>query len=544
MSLDESYATRNALVHALREDLQGPRESHERLTDTPFETYVSGVLYPADAKRSAAEEHPDDDFDGEVAPIEQAVWDPTVNLANSHYPSSMGMTFAAKSDDSIPVVITVSAARYEFDSKDEVDTWVRKPIEIAPHELSLKTPGTSVTELEAGLELYTNVREADTDGVASVTVAVINRRNAPPRERDADCYFQVALEATADGRPAFLDRTYKDDEISDPDLESYRLLYRDHRQYATGHGTAVEWEESDANEGAIRLTTTPIPAHELLLADSNPDIPSSGLGMLHLAECQQQELVNSLESLANSYSEWITNESERIDSLPDSLRGTASAHLTECSDACERMRAGIRGLSSNPSAMRAFRLANRAMLGQRARARWVAEGQPDGGPAEDESHVWRPFQIAFILVNLSSIIDPKSEDREVLDLLWFPTGGGKTEAYLGLIAFTILLRRLRGGSAGGAGVTVIMRYTLRLLTIQQFDRAAGLICALEQIRRNEDDLGTDEISLGLWVGRDGTPKNVTDAGRALDRLRQGLPVNTGNPMQLRACPWCGTILSP
>ena len=80
---------------------------------------------------------------------------------------------------------------------------------------------------------------------------------------------------------------------------------------------------------------------------------------------------------------------------------------------------------------------------------------------------------------LPGIFDPDDDLRPLLDLLWFPTGGGKTEAYLGLTAFTIFLRRLRYPGSNGAGVTILMRYTLRLLTIQQFQRAAILIMACE-----------------------------------------------------------------
>src|SRR5690606_8153879 len=155
--------------------------------------------------------------------------------------------------------------------------------------------------------------------------------------------------------------------------------------------------------------------------------------------------------------------------------------------------------------------------------------------------VWRPFQLGFALLCLESIARPDSSDREVMDLLWFPTGGGKTEAYLLLTAFTIFLRRLRAaGKPSGAGVTTFMRYTLRLLTIQQFERAEALICACELVRRGKVRLekirlpthfASDvPISLGLWVGEGATPNTVAQAEQVLGTEAES------SPAQLRSCP--------
>ena len=158
-------------------------------------------------------------------------------------------------------------------------------------------------------------------------------------------------------------------------------------------------------------------------------------------------------------------------------------------------------------------------------------------PGEQE---WRPFQLAFVLMNIPAIADPLDGDRDVVDLLWFPTGGGKTEAYLGCIAFSILLRRLRREDDGG--VSAIMRYTLRLLTRQQFERAAGLICALELIRRRELPQ-TKSISLGLWVGNQATPNKVEEAREILNKYAAGDRPEGSTPVQLLRCPWCGAGLS-
>src|SRR6185503_8351351 len=137
-------------------------------------------------------------------------------------------------------------------------------------------------------------------------------------------------------------------------------------------------------------------------------------------------------------------------------------------------------------------------------------------------------------------------------LLFFPTGGGKTEAYLGLTAYTMGLRRLQGvvaGRVGEEGVAVLMRYTLRLLTIQQFQRATALICACESIRRKalehgDKRWGSTPFRIGMWVGRRTTPNRTDDAVEAIKQARgnQFVGGGIGTPYQLTACPWCGSAI--
>lgn len=152
---------------------------------------------------------------------------------------------------------------------------------------------------------------------------------------------------------------------------------------------------------------------------------------------------------------------------------------------------------------------------------------------------WYPFQLAYILQIVPDIVAPKSEFHDDVDLLWFPTGGGKTEAYLGVAAFTILYRRISKRYVDD-GVTVIMRYTLRLLTIQQFERTAAMICACEYLRRIYDIPG-GEISIGLWIGSATTPNNLEKANEVLQKLKNNRDekIYEGNPVQITTCPWCG-----
>ena len=157
---------------------------------------------------------------------------------------------------------------------------------------------------------------------------------------------------------------------------------------------------------------------------------------------------------------------------------------------------------------------------------------------EDNPPRWYIFQIAFILLNLESTFNPKSDDREIVDLLWFPTGGGKTEAYLGIVAFVLGMKRLREGEDDG--VTVLMRYTYRLLTIQQFHRAAALMCSCEYIRQHDvKKWGKEPFRVGLFVGQNTTPNTLQIAKQNLYSKSE-----EGNPVQILNCPRCGQHLVP
>ena len=268
-----------------------------------------------------------------------------------------------------------------------------------------------------------------------------------------------------------------------------------------------------------------------------------------------------LQKLCDHYETWIDEqeaESQTLD-LNEGMREAAGKHLEKCRQCLARMRGGADLLRADAEVRRAFRLSNRAMLQQqlhyalgtdpkRKRA-WVADQRSDwsiadvswpdiGNPGRKGS--WYPFQLAFLLMNLRSLADETHEERGIVDLIWFPTGGGKTEAYLGLTAFTIILRRMR--NPADAGTSVLMRYTLRLLTAQQFQRAASLICALEKMRRDGDIPGQARISAGLWAGSGLTPNNRKEATEALKKLEANEVRD--NPFVMPGCPWCGAPMGP
>lgn len=540
------YAAREHMRQALAEDLMGGPEEQE-LSERPLDRFIVGVLHPQDAGDLSAE---DDEPESASGSGPDAAFDPAVALSRVQYPSSLGLTFSVDREVSSVVIVRASAARYvqrtaaSNESSGEPrafhrdrgrsgldEAWSRESLNAEPIRLDVRTPGTSRFELTAGLSLRTIVRPPAADVVA-VTVVLVNENRHSTGSKDALCWFQPGLALEVE-EGEFVERSVAAvNGVDDEDLESYRLLFRHVRNLAVGHGCAVEWDPDAAVVTALR--TTLLPFVDVPLAE-----PSGGLSSpLLMADLAERPVRPVLEKLVHDYNTWIGEREQEVDDLPEPLRTTAHRHLDQARRAAARIDAGMHILESDKTALLAFQLMNTAMQEQRTRQEYLRTGRVGAAPTST-SQAWRPFQMAFILLNLEGVTDPSSEDREVADVLWFPTGGGKTEAYLGLIAYTILLRRMRNPQ--DAGVSVLMRYTLRLLTVQQFERAAGLICALETVRRREL-VEAAPISLGLWVGQGATPNSVSDAAKALRSLSRGEEGEEGNPMQLLRCPWCGAQL--
>lgn len=548
-SLAGKYAFRDELSQLLVDDLVGPAGGPEEvIDDEPITRYVAGILYPAgggwraSGTADAAQDVDEDDgYDEVVNP------DPAVAMANVRNPGSMGLSFAVRAADCDRIRVTVEAARYRplpLQEGEKEPRWKRMPLAIEPVTVDVSTPQQGErTPLVDDLKLFTRIRPVDTTGAIAVTVVLINERKATGfGERDADAIFQpvLTIEAADGSSGVFIERINTPVVgLDDEEVLSNELLFSHVPNLAVGHGCSVTWD-TNGTDSADRLETTFTPGYDLPLADSNPDIDLPALDMRTLSSAGRDELVSGLRELAAGYRVWISRTEAAAQSLTGTRAETARRHIERCSDAAQRIETGISLLAESDDAFQAFRLMNSAMVEQRIRSERILNGRIDLRPEEIPAR-WRPFQLAFVLLCLKGIADDRDQDRNVTDLLWFPTGGGKTEAYLGLIGFAIFLRRLTGR---GAGVTALMRYTLRLLTIQQFERATLLICCCESIRRNRSDLGTDEISIGLYVGRSATPLTRKDADSALKKLRQtpnAVP-KEGNPVQFRSCPWCGTML--
>ena len=419
------------------------------------------------------------------------------------------------------------------------------------------------------------------DGNWLVSLFLVNGQPRPASLPDSAWLFQVALIVTGPNRaPVFLPRPdviAGGDQADRAEQRRLAMAYRASPEFAVGHGTGVHVTPAEGDPmRAVEIRTTAMPSFEIPQTgvpgpDTDQDLPELAdvvIDMKVLAEMATPELIAGLRPLVAGYRAWIDRQEAAI-SDPDrhlSAYGPDAAEAVRVARrAADRIERGIELLAADESALASFRFANRAMYLQRVHTMAVeARGRDSALTLEDalarvdtpDNHSWRPFQLAFVLLNLPALADPGHRERAdggtaLADLLWYPTGGGKTEAYLGLTAFILAVRRLQpaiGGLDPHAGVAVLMRYTLRLLTIQQFQRAATLICACETIRREDPGRwGETAFRIGLWVGARVTPNRTDDAADWIKQQRGGKGVPSralGSPHQLTVCPWCGSKLEP
>lgn len=509
----------------------------------PSDVYLTGILFPPRSDISAEEsdqllaEGTGDRGGSEPGNDEVA-------LAASKRPASAGLSFVVEAAANPEVVIRIRAGRYRRDGLTQ-DTpqrtcWKREQLEALLPPFPLDQEHRELNDAETGIPgLRLHVRTSPWNGRLLVTVAMINGKELPEEyERESYeelCFFQAGIEVAALDGTRFCPRPLGGSAV-DEDTWMAKLIYRDVKEFAVGHTCSAEWE---TGTGSVeRVSTTWLPTSTVRAMSSDgvdefSELSRVGSGPVlstgWLSSHSGEELKSGLHLLPSAYRRWLHSQRERIPrelGESEQLRIQAQRNLDRAAAVAGRMERAIDLIGSDPDIEVAFRLANRAIMMQWS---WAKPADPP--------LVWRPFQLGFILLSLESVADDGHPDREVADLLWFPTGGGKTEAYLALVAFTLFLRRIRHGDQG-AGVASFMRYTLRLLTIQQFQRAAALVCACDAIRLGdgvpedvEADLADIPFSIGLWVGGDATPNKFPDAEIALRDPRAH-----NRPDQLKTCP--------
>ncbi len=549
MKTNESLSgERGQFVEYLVRQIVGPVDGDSELVEgePPHKRYLSGMLYPQESTEINPLNDDDDVIEDQLS-VSRADdgTDDALALSGQLYPSSMGLSFVISGGASL--VVEIRCARYQ----KEGSGWRRTAIELTGgNSVKIKPGTTKVQILEGAATLDVVWRTAGMRQL--VTVSLVNRllRDERGRVDGADCLMQASLRCSSAGNSIHPYPVRMNISVS-PEEEELALLYRNVPIYAVGHGVSTEWGPPSQG-GVTWVATSSIPMHQVpgVAFDLEDPGPVLSLGYMSSIEDDLVATVAALHRFVDRYADWISDRRSEQSGLPRPLAAAAGRLMERLDAASTRMRSGIALIQEDPQVRRAFALANRAMLMQMVRSGEDFAGKrrhrksaiPDPDGYIDPSRTWRPFQLAFLLMCLESTANPKSPDRELVDLIWFPTGGGKTEAYLGLMAFVIFLRRIRGGDAA-AGTTVITRYTLRLLTAQQFQRAATLICACELIRREQRGLlGSTPISIGLWVGASNTPNRFADAVDLLQKILDGDTPNVS--FQVDLCPWCGTEIVP
>jgi helicase-like protein len=544
---------RSKLLEALKLDLVGPEQQLgdpvEVLPQSPSRWYLTGFLAPLDA---APEQRGNIDADEELSAAGEAGLDdditpePAAAAKQRFFPSSIGLSILLPAEAKA-LKIRVRWGDYRRDGDERSETWRRTPRE---EDIPLSVPERLARAQEYkvprsdGLRIALMVQPVGgidpqaglPAGARTVSVFLVNRRT--PRELDAlkdEAFaFQTEVEVCADA--AFLSRPDARGLLSDEwDENVADLQYRDVGEYAVGHNVAA-----DGDQTCVRTCWIPDAKVERVAPVEMRDV---ALGMDALAALQDgAEAKAKLMPLVEQYREWIRGQQSLVPDTPAKRQAMGRDLLNRAGVAADRIARGI-DLLDKPDCMKAFQIANRAMA-TAARRRF---GPMQGKKLESvQAPEWRPFQLAFLLMNLSGIAEPGNDDREVVDLLFFPTGGGKTEAYLGLAAFTLALRRLRNPGLTGAGLSVLMRYTLRLLTLDQLSRASTLICALELEREKTPELGDWPFEIGLWVGRAATPNEMGSKDKDHPETARRRTITFWNddrkpsPVPLEECPWCGT----
>ncbi len=516
---------RQSLVSWVKNTLTGGYLKDNTLWESnPFNCYTTGILYPAGTvyESDEGDQSEEDDSEASIASGAQKV--------RYQPPSSMGFSFYV---DQSTQTIRVFYSGFSFTKARKVNnrqTWNQnslvsdegEEIEIALAESS------RFTVMNARAIVDVKIRPHGTGKIVTVSLSNISSQQKEEKESERDAtaknsIFQAELRCFVSSI-ALKDYPRVSHSLLSEEEQELELRYKDECVYAIGHGVAVDWR---VGEKTTEFFSDFMPTVEVPQVTANAGKVNKVLSFSFLKSIESDKSVfTHLSEFIDNYEDWIDSQNELAETGTIEEVKVAKRIVERMEEAKQRMRSGVSRLRNDDYAQKAFALANKAMLMQM---------ELNGPPKSGVPYSWRPFQLAFVLLALESSIDEDNDFRDCVDLIWFPTGGGKTEAYLGVMALVFVYRRLRYKNSGG-GTAAIMRYTLRLLTSQQFIRACKVVSALEIIRTESDELGEEPFSVGLWLGSASSPNSFKQSLEALDNRNYSKFV-------LQECPWCSTQFS-
>lgn len=540
-NFNEFYSTIDEITSHIRTDFFGPITEDEILEgEEPLNRYSLGILYQQALDKGTEKIELTQALEcGDELFEEDSDESASILNANFYRPSSLAISFTTLPTGKLDIsfkfaVYTHSETKKNTNTDSEYieHNYQRLPIEYTNScEIPPKTGHYDISDKSLPVQIYLHVRRINENGSKLITISATNKNKATNStiENNTLSLFQCCLSIeNIDGfLPIYIPSRNKSIEGATSDM-----LYSDVHNYAYGHGCSTVTNEQNGMVTCIQSEF--IPEHRLLQMMPRTLDNAKYLKMIFWLSTNPDEGCAMLYSITKSYENWLNTlkqDKKIISDYPE----TSQKSFENIELCISRLRAGISCLKNNDLAWKSFVLMNHAMMLQRVKTKHCQE----------EAVSWYPFQIAYILQIIPDIIDNSNPFHDTVDLLWFPTGGGKTEAYLGLSAFTIFYRRFSNPNENdNLGVTIIMRYTLRLLTIQQFERATALICACEKLRKDYNIPGK-EISIGLWIGSGMTPNHIESAESTLQKLKtdSNAKIYEANPVQITKCPWCGAEIN-
>lgn len=573
-----AWTARENLTEILRRELVGPLGGDEEvLSYDPSTVYPLGRIAPRPLQ-VRSEESPDgvDDDDASDGADDDGDED-TPPKRGVMIPASMGLRFQVPADLETFTVRASWGTYHSRNAEGNVGESGRKERVFVRTPVDVPVVATVADLIDGQTRDYPLQGDAvlRVDSYTDTTrrlieIALCNNAEPVGRIPVNAWLFQATLYVEAGGKAVFLPvrDALLDAHADEDDLElgRLRLQYRNRLEFAIGRTCSATWQVEDGARQATKVWTTWVPTSETPQTQAIAD-SAVITDMRKLASASIAELRAGLEPITAGYEKWLTDREAEATGLPEHLRSIGLEAVVEARRAAQRLKAGIDFLLTDPEALRCFRFMNQVMADQRVHSEIVLLRRRDKTLDADaaaalveangaRAHSWRMFQLAFVLMQLPALCDPTHKyrsDPELarVELLFFPTGGGKTEAYLGLAAFTFAIRRRQGivESAdgpldGSSGLAVLMRYTLRLLTAQQFQRASTMVCAAELARRSEPATWGDEpFRIGLWVGTNVSPKRVSEAAEQLKAANDSHYDHGLTVLQVKRCPWCGTSIT-
>ena len=567
------YSDRRKAVDYISKQLLGPAGSEDEklsLKDSPRWKYLLGTLYPRDSEREKVI-NDDNQDSGNTAADSDKQDDSPMSTFFQRLPASIGVSFYIEGADAIELNIwgaTYHKSKEDINDNDKLEDdinnenqkekkleskWVRTPLasKKTPETVTL-TKDSKADVLNARARILSVWRPMGNGHL--VTVTLINNKNQEPGEKlkPEDCIYQVGFKCILNSGK--IEKYPSISRLSfDEEEEELELQYEKKTLFAIGHGCSAIW---DINTKDIKsVETSWMPEVEMkgidFKIDSLEGKENDVLSLRYLSK-ESDDLIPNLNLFLKGYELWSKNLAKyNVDKKSINAKARILARIDI---AIQRIQDGINLIRDDNNVRKSFHMANEAMLKQMVYASNSKERERNSSfekPKFDKNERWRPFQLAFQLLIIESLVNPNSNYRDTVDLIWFPTGGGKTESYLAIAAFELIYRRIKFKEKG-FGTSVIKRYTLRLLTTQQFERAASLICALELMRRNNEQLLLKEpFTLGLWVGEDSSPNRFTDSNERGAKEKLDLVLAEPEPkkckdnnFQLQKCPICGTEILP